>query len=212
MIQNSLATQIRGGEEKVRPGRERSCYLRADHERFHNPSLSARAGQTTLASIYNPLALSSTIGVTGLRCRLLEPMVGLDKVRQHANPVSFSSFHSPRKFNTYLKCLEIPDTLFFGGGGDNAQISMFITPSPTANHLAKLTSCWGIWWILILLEMEGDNKFNAIYAQICTYSRHVVSNMLGRWWKYTKQWPRKQLALLFPPIIHCRKQRKINPL
>lgn len=57
---------------------------------------------------------------------------------------------------------------------------MFITPGPTANHLAKITSCWGIWWILILLEMEGDNKLNAIYAQICTYSRHVVLNMLGR--------------------------------
>lgn len=80
MVQNSLATQIRGEEEKVRPGWKRAAICGVIM-RFHNPSLSARAGQTTLASIYNPLKLSSTIGVTGLRRRLLEPMVGLDKVR-----------------------------------------------------------------------------------------------------------------------------------
>lgn len=46
----------------------RSSHLQADRKakRCHNPSLSVWGGETTLTSIYNPLALSPSISVTGL--------------------------------------------------------------------------------------------------------------------------------------------------
>ena len=95
-------------------------------------------------------------------------------------------------------------------GGKTTQKYLFTCP--TANRLVKLTSCWGFFWILILLEMDGNNKCNVNYTQICTYSRGVVSFTLGRGWKYTKKSQNAVAAFVFPDYTLCRRQRKINPL
>lgn len=95
-------------------------------------------------------------------------------------------------------------------GGKITQKYLFITLSPIANHVVKLTSCCGFCWILILLEMDGNNKFNVNYTQICTYSRHVVSYTLGRGWKYTKQSPRMQPQLLFSKIMYTVQEAEEN--